>query len=972
MKSNRKIKRAKTARRLRPIALLLSPIFTSLAIVSTAYGQSSPTIAFKIPPGSLSDAIDAFGQQAGLRISYPKSLAAGKQSAGITGQVSATQALASILEGSGLSYSYSNTNTIFIRSSESNTARNSGSERADSNSSDSDSRSDNANSGTSRNITTDTSNVNDGTGRNNDRPATATTRSTSVASPLSGTMGDHLTLDTITVKGKLELDPADEPYRTPGSSAYLSSEDIERFRGTSVGDFLSGIPGVMNADSRNSGAVDVNIRGMQGQGRVPVLVDGATQETAIWQGYNGATPRTYIDPDFIGSISIEKGISSAPDATGATGGVVRASIIGVDDILLPGKTYGIRLKGGLTTNSSRVPTAGTEGGWNSLTTDLKVYGGALPPDDLVFHSRGMRRPPLFKPTGGSGSMVVATTTDYIDFVAGFVRRENGNYHAGRHGGGSAHLVAERNPRFGNLQVGNGGLSDYRAGEEILNTSLDNKSWMLKATVKLVPSQSLELGYRKYLSDYGHLLSSRLFGAPYQSWLSSIDLDTYTARYRWKPQDNNLVDLRIDAYLSAVDNRINVLDLIESQVGSGSNQHTVKTFHPFYQWTESKRWGARASNTSHFKGGAGDFTLSYGAAFVREDTGLPSGVDRNYYISMVGGGAPREGWREEGSGFAKLDWQPYKWLTASASTRYSHFTTLDNYFARTTKFRRQDGGWSPIFSLMVEPHDGFQVYTKFGKAVRAPSIFESLTGTSLYDTVEDNNLKLERARNLEIGANFVKKDAWRSGDKLRIHAAYFNNHIDDYLTRVGKAREILGRPGRYIEMLARANLDYAEMRGLEASMDYDTGRYFGSIGWSHYTHVMFCARKGVLLATEPICQAGGLPHSYSLQQVPPRNTVALKVGARLLEKKLEIGSRASYIGSRFAPGIGRNIGVSGVVPSRWKPYTMIDVYSSYKLNDNVSFDLAIDNLTDRYYMDALNAAQMPAPGRTIRGNVTITF
>ncbi|WP_163616248.1 TonB-dependent receptor plug domain-containing protein, partial [Klebsiella pneumoniae] len=58
--------------------------------------------------------------------------------------------------------------------------------------------------------------------------------------------------------------PADRNFRGAQSTAYRGQEQIERFRGTSPGDFLSGIPGVLNGDNRNSGALDVNIRGMQG------------------------------------------------------------------------------------------------------------------------------------------------------------------------------------------------------------------------------------------------------------------------------------------------------------------------------------------------------------------------------------------------------------------------------------------------------------------------------------------------------------------------------------------------------------------------------------------------------------------------------------------------------------------------------------------------------------------------------------
>ncbi len=792
------------------------------------------------------------------------------------------------------------------------------------------------------------------------------------ATPASS--GSPTTLEAITVVGTHETDPADEPYRTAGSAAYISGEQIERFRGTSVGDFLSGIPGVLNGDSRNSGAVDVNIRGMQGQGRVPVIVDGATQETTIWQGYNGATPRSYIDPDFISSVAIEKGISSAADATGATGGVVRTSTLKVEDVLLPDRRFGIRLKGGFVTNSSRVPAAGTNGGWDSLSTDLSEFGGTLPADDVIFYSEGMRRPPLFKPTGGSGSVVVAATTDYVDLVAGYVRRKNGNYHAGANGSDSAHAIAVESGS-GRWEVGNGGLSAYRAGEEVLNTSLDNTSWMVKTIFKPGPDHKLELGYRKYLSDFGHLLSSRLFGSPYQSWLSNIDLDTYIARYHWKPEHNDFIDLKIDSYLSVMDNRINALDMITAwESNSYSRRPTIKLMFPFFQWVETKRAGVTVANTSRFSTPVGDLRWQYGGALVNESSGLPRGVDGEEYLEL-GGEPPRDGHRKEISGFTELEWKPVQKVTASASTRYSHFRTVDNGYVAKPGFERKDGGWSSLFKLTVEPKDGLQLYTKYGKAVRAPSIFESLSGASFYFPVEQNSLKLERARNLEMGVNFVKDNAWRDGDRLRIHGAYFYNHIDDYLTRAGVRRLLPGirQPGFIeVETLGRINLDYAEMRGLEISARYDTGRYYGSLAWNHYTRMMFCARKGSLLSREPTCLAGGLPHSYTLQQVPPRDTLTLELGARLLQNQLQLGTRVNYIGSRFAPGFGRSIGMSGVEPSRWSPYTLVDAYASYQFNKNTSFDVAIDNLTDRYYMDALNAAQMPAPGRTIRGSVTVKF
>ncbi|MEJ1965021.1 MAG: TonB-dependent receptor plug domain-containing protein [Gammaproteobacteria bacterium] len=110
--------------------------------------------------------------------------------------------------------------------------------------------------------------------------------------------------DPLSIAGSRDNADEDRPYTTSGSSTHISRQKIERFRGTSVGDIFQGTPGVLIGENRNSGGLDVNIRGMQGQSRVPVLLDGARQETTVWRGYAGVSSRTYVDPDLIGGIDI--------------------------------------------------------------------------------------------------------------------------------------------------------------------------------------------------------------------------------------------------------------------------------------------------------------------------------------------------------------------------------------------------------------------------------------------------------------------------------------------------------------------------------------------------------------------------------------------------------------------------------------------------------------------------------------------
>ena len=122
-------------------------------------------------------------------------------------------------------------------------------------------------------------------------------------------------------------------YIKLGSYSYLSDKDISNLRGSSVGDFLSGTPGVIVGNKRNSGALSVNIRGVANEGRVPVIVDNSEQGMSSWQGYAGSSTRTYIDPDLISDVEIEKGVSLESDGAGAIGGVVRMKTIGVKDII---------------------------------------------------------------------------------------------------------------------------------------------------------------------------------------------------------------------------------------------------------------------------------------------------------------------------------------------------------------------------------------------------------------------------------------------------------------------------------------------------------------------------------------------------------------------------------------------------------------------------------------------------------------
>lgn len=82
--------------------------------VHDARAQAQVQTRFSIPAGTLSQALTAYGRQAGVQVTYLASVAVGKMSPGFSGSASREQALAAILQGSGLVYSFPNATTAAI------------------------------------------------------------------------------------------------------------------------------------------------------------------------------------------------------------------------------------------------------------------------------------------------------------------------------------------------------------------------------------------------------------------------------------------------------------------------------------------------------------------------------------------------------------------------------------------------------------------------------------------------------------------------------------------------------------------------------------------------------------------------------------------------------------------------------------------------------------------------------------------
>ena len=823
--------------------------------LASAQTASSKTITYNIPAGNLSSALTQWAQASGMKFLAASGVLQGRTTAGLSGTYEPHQALDALLANSGLTHS-TNGSTVTISAPGNNAG---------------------------------------------------------------ATIDGAIALDTIDVSAaSTDSASADAPYQTPGSSAYISAEEIERFRGNSAGDMFKGTPGVISGSNTNGAAINPNIRGLQGMNRVATSIDGAEQATSTYRGYYGVDNRTYVDPDLIGGVSITKGPSGGEQGASAIGGVVGMETLNASDILKDGKTYGVRLRGSVTDNSI-APLAGL----NSTPFPYQEV-----PGQTVGREGGSS---LLDFETKSGSFAAAYAQDNFEFVGAIARRKSGNYFAGTNG-----------PTTYTTPTGEVvSMSPAGYGEEVLNTSEDSLSTLLKSTWRFDDGHRLRLSYLHYENEFGEILPNTIRSGYRQLPLSNVATDTMTARYNWKPSFTDLIDLKTSAWFTNIDENSVQSDLIQV----------------IDRKTNSQTFGVNGSNTSRVGTSVGKLAFNYGGSYVLEDVEPREASTNNSYYIMAGT-------RETASAFVKPEWEPWEWIKLEGGLQYLRYEVEDNSgFAGLGIYRPPFAGYSgndvsPSYGVTITPVPGLQVFAKYTSGMRPPSIRESTWNSSGF--VYNPNLKPEKASNWEYGINYLASDVVRAADKLRLKIAYFDNDYEDYLGRT------FGRilPS-WIYAYQIVNFDQVTMKGLEFSASYDAGLFFAQTAMNYYTEFNYCRTAGA-------CTSGASQDDYMVNQVPPKFTATTTIGVRLLDEKLTVGARHSFVDKSVGDFLIDPSSFSSLTTVPWHSYHLFDVFAEWKFSDEVEFSLNADNITDRYYVDPLSNALLPSPGRTLRTGLTLRY
>lgn len=513
----------------------------------------------------------------------------------------------------------------------------------------------------------------------------------------------------------------------------------------------------------------------------------------------------------------------------------------------------------------------------------------------------------------------------LDLVAVHSERRSSNYYAGSSG----------SPTFSNY--GPAGetrepISLYKPGREVFNTSQDTKSALFKARLQLPADQWVELSHNQLESKFGE---SRITAFNYnieQKLLSEVEKTTSLVRYGWKPSANPFWNLRLNLW------RVK-LDELHPEITYGVSGTTDTQ-------------GFEAWNSSVFDLAGVGLTLAYGGSLQHEKT------------TGLGITEPR-GERELSSLFVRTDTQFNEHLALDVGLRRESYSTdgTGSFISPVPGQARipyavTDGHdrLNPSVGLTFTPVPSTAFFVRYSEGWRPPTPKE----VGLTYGHNRTALQPELTESIEAGVRWNGKNVWARDDVASLGFTVFDNRHTDYLAR--HLSSGTGSPYYY------TNIDGARFKGIELSARYDNGAFFGSYGLNSFEIAQFC---GYLA---PGCKDtfdANLGTDMAGLVLPPKRTQTLTIGTRLLERRLTLGLRAHFV----TGSAGTLVTTTGqTVSTGWRPHEVYDLFGSWRIGRHLDLSFSVENLRDRYYVEAMtsSAVAIPSPGRTAKVTLTYQF
>jgi heme acquisition protein HasR len=882
--------------RLLPLAVAAALAMALPFRPAAAQAPAAPGAAaqrFDIPAGPLAPALTRFADQAGLRLLAPGELLRDRSTHGVHASLAPEQALAQLLAGTGLVHRFTAPGLVTLAVAAAPPPQ---------------------------------------------------------APPPAAAPSEGGTLPDTTVTAT--RDRKERAYETPAAVSAITREDIDRTGARHASEILQATPGVLTVTNEQIPSVSVEVRGLKDFGRVTMSIDGMRQNYQR-SGHQQRNGEMFFDPEFLAGIDIEKGPTASIGGLGATGGIANFQTIEAEDILLPDKTIGLRLRG---------------------NTGLGKWSNGSDPS-------------------GSAAFAIKANDD-LDLLFATAARRAGEYKAGTHGTAFT-LLGGAGPGF-TLPVNFVNL-----------TNQDQDSLLFKARWKPLPGHQIKFTALQTRLDYAETAMQNLDEA-YRQFVLCRDVDAAAtpelaancARYgntaydpakvypkssssqakstslgldySWKPAGNPWVDLTAKLYYVSTDNRT-------VSTGDADSIFTTRT----------DTVGLWAVNKSLVPLGK-DWLLDwrYGAEAF-QDRNRPSGDSTIYSASElegINGNTPR-GNRLLVGAFTQASFQYRDWLQLTPGLRHEYarlrghtgFEARD-YINPGNKLLRQYGNidvdrrfdrWLPSLGLAVKPTDAVQLFANAARGWRPPAITETLiTGfTPGHSPGFSPNyfpnylLEPEKTSSVEIGANLRWDGLLARADKLRLKATAFRSRTDGYTFFTNNIALPGGGWGLLNNMFV-ASTDPVVFKGFELDGSYDAGGWFAGLGLTQLK------REATFMHLPAPLDQTGYPQvptndaSNGYTPAPPKYSGRLTGGLRLLERQLELSATLRCASKGSHPTLEG--GTLQNAPGTQNSFCVWDAQGVYRPSDRLSVGLTLRNIRDRQYAQAAADAYVRsyAPGRTL--------
>lgn len=673
-----------------------------------------------------------------------------------------------------------------------------------------------------------------------------------------------LTITDNPLEEKQQVGSSVESYTRPG--AYSSRTLNKNLQ--SLDASLRSMAGTYTQIDPLQGTVSVNIRGMNGLGRVNTMVDGVTQTffgmaPANYHGGANTAAGVPLDPNFLAEVDVTRGNSAGSQGVNALAGSANMRTLGVDDVLMAGRQIGVL---------SRFKV-----GDNGLgRTGMVAVAGKTDP---------------FANGGGLGAMVgISGTWTYATY---------------KNGGGRS-------------------SKDF-IGEDNKYLRQEPHSEIYKLNLNPDEFNKIELSGRNYSNTFTR---------------RDITSDDYAVRYNYAPL-NELIDINLLASTSRGNQSYKPESLYNFNRSSTTNKSNAVDLN------NTSRFTLAEDLYAEFQVGGKVMDTRYSRRFVQSTE-----TDRNAFAPA---GKQKISALYSGLTLNKDIYQLDLNLNYTRSQVEGHKPACaDNekcFPQGATTLRLDDKAFNPSATLSAQVTPWLQPFVSWSHSSRAPNVqevfFANEGGASM-----NPFLKPEKAETWEAGFNVNKKGLLLEQDSFHLKALAYHTRIKDYITSESfmlcysgqLCHDLENSFGGFNANVYVNTTSPVTTKGYEIEAGYDVGFAYANLAWSKQQ------------TDQPTSIASTVySFAYSDMSDLPESYATLDIGGRLFDQKVTLGSLVKFTGK------SKRLSTEGIssdtnsVPKEKMPNipTVIDLYSSWQMTDNVLLRFSVQNVTNRDYAEALN-------------------